>query len=84
MLQEWLQLAIQTKTIEMVELCEEHTDDLYRSLISCLEEIKDTNSGLAAVTSKIENLFLMKTHEDVKFVFPSAIEKGIEIGKSIR
>ncbi|MNR93694.1 hypothetical protein D3C72_247530 [compost metagenome] len=84
MLQEWINIAIKTKTCEMIDLCEEHTDNLYCSLIEYLNEIKNTNPELISITDKIENIFLVKTQEDVKFVFPISIEKGIQIGKNIR
>jgi hypothetical protein len=47
MIREWLSLAIESKTDEMVDQCEDHTEGLYQSLIVHLNAIKSTNSELA-------------------------------------
>jgi len=84
MLNKWIGIAIDSTTPEMIDLCEDHTNDLYVSFIECVTEIKNINPELSTITDKLENLFLVKTHEDVSFIYPNAIAKGIEIGKSIR
>lgn len=84
MIREWLSIAEENKMNEAVELCENHTEDIYRDLIEYLDEIKRENPELTKVTDKIENLFILKTRRDVSFVFPAAIQNGIRIGKCIR
>lgn len=84
MLKEWLSIAEEKKIEEAVESCEAHTEDIYRELIECLDEIKEENPELSKIVDKIENLFIIKTRRDVNFVFPSALHNGIEIGKCIR
>lgn len=84
MLEEWLSIAEERKLNEAVESCETHTDDLYQELIGYLIEIKKINPEMAEVANGIENLFLLKTRRDVNYIFPAAIQVGIEIGKCMR
>ncbi|WFB60598.1 hypothetical protein [Paenibacillus sp. BR1-192] len=84
MLEEWLSIAEERKLNEAVESCESHTDDLYRELVEHLEEIKEKKPELSEVANSIENLFIIKTRRDVNYIFPAAIQVGIQIGKRIK
>ncbi|AWP28689.1 hypothetical protein [Paenibacillus sp. Cedars] len=84
MLEEWLSIAEERKLNEAVESCESHTDDLYQELVEHLEEIKEIKPELSEVANSIENLFILKTRRDVNYIFPTAIQAGIQIGKCIK
>lgn len=80
MISNWLNIAIDTKTEEVIENCENETADLYNELMRYLEDIEcDTE-----VISRIENLFILKTRRDVQFIYRTAIWEGIELGKTLR
>ncbi|MNP51246.1 hypothetical protein D3C76_1455510 [compost metagenome] len=80
MISSWLNIAIDTKTEELIENCEGETADLYNELMRCLQENECDNEMM----SRIENLFILKTRRDVQFIYRAAIWEGIELGKTLR
>lgn len=80
----WLKIALEKRTEEVAEQCEESTEECYSKLVNLLQEIKKSNPDLATVTDQIENLFITKTRIDTEYIYPLVISEGIEIGKNLR
>lgn len=80
----WLNIALEKRTEEVIEQCEENSEECYSELINLLKEIKTTNPELVKITDSIENIFIVKTRVDTEYIYPLAIEEGIEIGRKIR
>lgn len=85
MLFEWLDIASKLKCDEMIEVCEQETDDLYQELIAHLNEFKEGSiKDNIEFSNRLENLFILKTRRDVQFIFNIALKMGIEIGQKIK
>ncbi|MBD7967795.1 hypothetical protein [Paenibacillus gallinarum] len=80
----WMNIAITKRTEEVIEQCDEKSEEVYSELTKLLNEVKSTNPNLSGITDRIENIFLLKTRVDTEFVYPLAIEEGIELGKKLK
>lgn len=80
----WLEPAIEQRVLEVVDACEEQTNELYVELTSLLEQLRLKAPESSEILSKIENIFILKTNIITKNSYKAGFDDGLYIGKRMR
>ncbi|MGE7273574.1 hypothetical protein ACQKK5_19185 [Brevibacillus panacihumi] len=83
-MQKWLEPAIELRIAEAVDVCEDETNELYEELWSLLKRLSSMAPETYEITSRIEDIFILKTNIVTKKAYKIGFDDGLSIGKQLR
>ena len=81
---EWLEPAIEQRVSEVSDACEEQTNEIYEELLELLTQLDAPKPLSSELTSRIENIFVLKTNIIVNNAYKAGFKDGMYIGSKLR
>ncbi|NOV01315.1 hypothetical protein [Paenibacillus planticolens] len=85
MIMDWLEPTIEKRALDLIEVADEESNDLYEKFISIAAELKaDLPESSWSKLYELENLFNLKSNRVVQFAYKTGIQDSLNFINEMR